>query len=84
MKINSNIKNYLNKKEKNYKVKSTLQLFYFQVRKIIFFLMGLANNLILTESNELPEKEAIILGRGKGVIKYYKNNSIEFKTYLFF
>ena len=23
---------------------------------------GLANNLILTESNELPEKEAIILG----------------------
>ena len=37
--------------------------------------MGLANNLILTESNELPEKEAIILGRGKGVIKYYKNNS---------
>ena len=75
MKINSSIIKYLNSKEKDYKVRSIFIIFYFQIRRIIFFFIGLSNSLILKKTNETPKKEAIILGRGKSVIKYYKDTS---------
>ena len=75
MKINRKIDNYLKSKEKHYKLRSRNSSIKFFIRKIIFFFIGLLNNLLLKKSDEIPTHEAIILGRGKSVEKYYKDRT---------
>ena len=75
MKINKEIKQYLKSKENDYKIRSSALYLKFFVRKIIFFSVGILNNIFLKKTDEVPKNEAIILGRGKGVINYYTNRS---------
>ena len=77
MKINKNIKKYIENKEKDYIVKKSSIYLKFFIRKIIFFSFGVLNNIFLKKTDEVPEDEAIILGRGKSVKNYYTN-----KTYI--
>ncbi len=73
--MDSKIKDYLDKKEDDYKIRSIFKIVYFQIRKIIFFFVGLINILFLKSKNEIPYDEAVILGRGKSVLQYYKDKS---------
>ena len=75
MKINKKIKKYLRYKEKDYKVISSALHLKFFVRKILFYTLGILNTIFLKETEEIPKNEAIILGRGKSVLKYYTNNT---------
>lgn len=71
--INPDVKNYLKKIEKKYTIKSKKLHYYFFLRKIFFYLLGFFNCLILKKRDEVPDHEAVILGRGASVIKYYKS-----------
>ena len=83
MNINQKIKKYLKSKEKGYEAKSHLNYIKFLIRKIIFSSIGIFNYILLKKTEAVPSKEAIILGRGKSVLKYYTNRinvSVWYKT----
>lgn len=75
MKINKKIKKYLKNKEKDYKISSSFLYLKFFLRKFFFSSLGILNTIFLKKTEEVPKFEAIILGRGESVSKYYTDRT---------